>query len=819
LFPNGERFLRPLDELRRLYPEVLLAETSKIVERCSFSLGSLKYNYPFELVSEGFTAAEHLRNLVEIGVRKRWPKGCSDKVRKTIEKELALIHKLKYEHFFLTVFDIVREAKERKILCQGRGSAANSVVCYALGITEVSPDLIDTLFERFLSEERNEPPDIDVDFEHQRREEIIQYVYDKYGRHRAALAATVITYQTRSAVRDVGKALGLPLDIVDRISKSHAYWDDWEVFQENLAKQGLKLDNEVVVKLCALVTQLKRFPRHLSQHVGGFVISEEPISTLVPMENAAMPDRTIIQWDKNDLESLELLKVDVLALGMLSALRRTFDLVAKSDGWPSGMNQIANGDQDTYTMIQAGDTVGVFQIESRAQMSMLPRLRPENFYDLVIEIAIVRPGPIEGGMVHPYLERRKRKREDENYQVEYPSKDLIPVLEKTLGVSIFQEQVMQIAVVAAGFTPGQADELRRAMGAWQRTGEMHIYKDRLLAGMKKKGYPDDFAAQIYKQIEGFGEYGFPESHSASFALLAYQSSWLKCHRPAAFIAGLINSQPMGFYQPAQLLEQAKRDNVEVLPVDVTVSEWDCTLELVPATNRFAIRLGMRLVRGFREADAQRIAEQRALGPFKSIADVAHRAKLRRRTTQLLALSGAFRSLSKHRNVALWDMLGTDHTQSLISGAPPREGLPLLPKPTEWEEMLRDYRQMRLTTGRHPLALLRKQLDDLDVLCRRDLDGVAHGSLVRVCGLVTHLQHPQTAQGVVFASLEDETGINNIIVWPSVFDAFRHKILQTNLMLVSGQLQSQDGVIHIVAQRIEDMTAWVRAIPRNSRDFH
>jgi DNA polymerase III alpha subunit len=504
---------------------------------------------------------------------------------------------------------------------------------------------------------------------------------------------------------------------------------------------------------------------------------------------------------------------------MLTALRRTFALVAKSTGWPSRMNQIANDDPDTYRMIQAGDTVGVFQIESRAQMSMLPRLRPENFYDLVIEIAIVRPGPIEGGMVHPYLERRKKRRENKNYQVEYPSKALIPVLEKTLGVSIFQEQVMQIAVVAADFTPGQADELRRAMGAWQRTGEMHIYKERLLAGMKKKGYPDDFAAQIYKQIEGFGEYGFPESHSASFALLAYQSSWLKCHRPAAFIAGLINSQPMGFYQPAQLLEQAKRDNVEILPVDVTVSEWDCTLELVPAKNQFGIRLGMRLVRGLREPEAGRIVEHRALAPFKSIADVAHRAKLPRRTTQLLAMSGAFRSLSKHRNVALWDVLGTDHVQSLITGAPPREGQPLLPKPTEWEEMLRDYRQMRLTTGRHPLALLRSRLDELDVLRRKDLDRMAHGSLVRVCGLVTHLQHPQTAQGVVFASLEDETGINNIIVWPGVFDSFRHKILQTNLMLVSGQLQHQDNVIHIVAQRIEDMTAWVRAIPRNSRDFH
>jgi error-prone DNA polymerase len=804
-----------------LYPEELLAETAKIAELCSFSLKSLKYSYPHEIVPAGLTASEHLRNLVEAGIRYRWGEaGCSEAVRAIIEKELQFIQESRYEHFFLTVHDIVDHARNTlKILCQGRGSAANSIVCYALRITEVNPDQIKTLFERFLSKERDEPPDIDVDFEHERREEVIQYVYEKYGRQRAALAATVITYQTRSAVRDVGKALGLPLDVINRISRSHAYWDSWEVFQQNLVKQGLILDNEIIKKLCSLVEQLKRFPRHLSQHVGGFVISEEPVSTLVPMENAAMPDRTIIQWDKNDLESLGLLKVDVLALGMLTALRRTFDLLRTSGLGPTRLDQIEDDDRATYAMIQRADTVGVFQIESRAQMTMLPRLKPARYYDLVIEIAIVRPGPIEGGMVHPYLQRRRLVEQGRADEIEYPSEELRPILEKTLGVSIFQEQVMQIAVQAAGFTPGEADELRRAMGAWQRSGEMHKYRDQLIAGMKERKYTETFIQQIYKQIEGFGEYGFPESHSASFALLAYASSWLKCHRPAAFIAGLINSQPMGFYQPAQLLEQAKRDKVEILPVDVTVSEWDCTLELCPETKQFGIRLGMRLVRGLRESDANRIVEQRARAFFKSIADVAHRAKLPRRTTQLLAMSGAFRSLSKHRNVALWDVLGTDHTQSLITGAPPREGQPLLPKPTEWEEMLRDYRQMRLTTGRHPLALLRNKLDELDVLRRCDLEGIPSGRIVRICGLVTHLQHPQTAQGVVFGSLEDETGINNIIIWPSVFDSFRHKILRTNLMLVTGQLQSQDTVIHIVAQQIEDMTAWVTAIPRNSRDFH
>ncbi|HEY8539656.1 MAG TPA: error-prone DNA polymerase, partial [Steroidobacteraceae bacterium] len=752
LFPNGERYLRKIEDLAELYPRELLDESVEIARRCTFSPSSLKYHYPHEIVPEGISASEHLRNLVEEGLRRRWPQGCSQRVRAMVEKELALIQELKYEHFFLTVHDIVQFARSRGILCQGRGSAANSVVCYALGITEVSPDHINTLFERFVSKERNEPPDIDVDFEHERREEVIQYVYDKYGRSRAAIAATVITYRTRSAVRDVGKALGLPLDIVDRIAKSHAYWDKWEVFQENLAKQGLQLDSEIVEKLCLLVKELQNFPRHLSQHVGGFVISEEPVSTLVPVENAAMPDRTIIQWDKNDLESLGLLKVDVLALGMLTAMRKTFELIAATDGFPTRMDQIEDDDPETYKMIQAGDTIGVFQIESRAQMSMLPRLKPKNYYDLVIEVAIVRPGPIEGGMVHPYLQRRNMKPEE----VPYPSEDLRPILEKTLGVPIFQEQVMQIAVVAAGFTPGEADALRRAMGAWQRSGRMHFYKERLLAGMKAKGYSDEFAAQIYKQIEGFGEYGFPESHSASFALLTYKSSWLKCHKPAAFFAGLINSQPMGFYQPAQLLEQAKRQGIQVLPVDVTASDWDCTLERSDGPSPWAIRLGMRLIRGLNQSEALKIVAARARGPFRSITDVCRRAELSRRTMNLLAMSGAFRSLTADRNAALWAVLGQDHSQDLMAKTTLKEQAVRLPKPSEWEEVVRDYRQMRLTTGRHPLALLRPRLRALGVCRRADLNERQNGSIVRVCGLVTHLQHPQTSKGVIFGSLEDET---------------------------------------------------------------
>jgi error-prone DNA polymerase len=816
LFPNGERHLRSYEELSQLYPRPLLEETLRVAERCEFSLGSLKYTYPRELVPEGMNAAQHLRNLTEQGLRKRWGNDIPDKARKAVEKELALIEHLKYEHFFLTVHEIVDWARSRPkpILCQGRGSAANSVVCYALRITEVNPELIEVLFERFLSVERNEPPDIDVDFEHERREEVIQHVFDKYTRKRTAIAATVITYRPRSAIRDVGKALGLAQDIVDRLAKSQAYWDNWETFQQTIAAQGLHLEAGIMQRLCERLQEIMNFPRHLSQHVGGFVISEEPINQLVPIENAAMPDRTIIQWDKNDLEALGLLKVDVLALGMLTALQRTFDLLERAGCGPTHMDQIEREETETYEMICRADTIGVFQIESRAQMSMLPRLRPTKYYDLVIEIAIVRPGPIKGGMVHPYLQRRHMRPEE----VEYPSEALRPVLERTRGVPIFQEQVMQIAIVAAGFTPGEADELRRAMGAWQRSGRMSEYRDKLMAGMRERDYSEKFCEQIYKQIEGFGEYGFPESHSASFALLAYISSYLKCHHPAAFFAGLINSQPMGFYQPAQLLEQAKRQDVQVLPVDVTTSERDCTLEL-DARGQHAIRLGMRLVRGLRKEEAERIVSARGAGDFISIEEVAQRASLSQRAVRTLALSGALRSLTKNRNLAFWNALGVERLPVMLTGAAGKEASPRLPMPSEWEEVLRDYRQLGLSTGRHPLALLRSKLRKLGVSSRRDLNSIKSGERVSVCGLVTHLQHPQTANGVIFGSLEDETGINNIIFWPGVFEAYRHKILQTNLMIVHGEVQSQEGVLHVVAERVEDYSHWVRALPRNSRDFH
>jgi error-prone DNA polymerase len=817
LFPNGERHLRTYEELCAIYPRESLGESARIAERCKFSLHSLKYHYPNELVPAGKSASEHLHDLVEAGLNKRWPQGVPKTVRHTIEKELALVSKLKYEHFFLTVHEIVNWARTRDkpILCQGRGSAANSVICFALEITAVSPEEIQVLFERFLSEKRNEPPDIDVDFEHERREEVIQHVFKKYGRERAAIAATVITYRPKSAIRDVGKALGLGLDVVDRLAKSQAYWDNWEVFQESIAKQGLHLGGEVVRKLCVLVKELQNFPRHLSQHVGGFVIAEEPISQLVPIENAAMPERTIIQWDKNDLESLGLLKVDVLALGMLTAMQRTFDLIAKAGCGPTSMDQIPKEDPETYEMICRADTVGVFQIESRAQMSMLPRLKPQSYYDLVVEIAIVRPGPIAGGMVHPYLANRHLKEEE----IVYPSEELKPVLRRTRGVVIFQEQVMQIAITAANFSPTEADALRRAMGAWHRSGKMSEYREKLISGMLEKGYAQEFANSIYKQIEGFGEYGFPESHSASFAKLAYSSAWLKRHHPAAFFAAMINSQPMGFYQPAQLLEQAKRQKVNVLPVDVLTSEYDCTLEL-ESNGIHAIRLGMRLVKSLREKEVRQIVDAREQRTFISIVDLAQRTSLPQRAMQALATCGALRSLEANRNVAFWKAIGIEQLPTMLKpGAPLERKQPDLPKPSEWEEVLRDYQQLRLSTGCHPLALLRPRLRSIGVLKRKDLDRIKHGAIVCVAGLVTHLQHPQTAKGVIFGSLEDETGISNIIFWPAIFDVYRRQILGTTLMVVFGELQNQEGVVHVVAQQVQDYSQWVRTIPRNSRDFH
>ncbi|HEX4052353.1 MAG TPA: error-prone DNA polymerase, partial [Steroidobacteraceae bacterium] len=741
----------------------------------------------------------------------RWPHGVPEAVRDTLERELALIAELRYEHFFLTVEDVVRYARENRILCQGRGSAANSAVCYALGITDVDPARMNLLFERFISRERNEPPDIDVDFEHERREEVMQYIYEKYGRERAALAATVICYRTRSAIRDVARALGASDRDIQRLTRLHMWWDRPGEVRRQMATRALPLPAARVALLMRLVRELVGFPRHLSQHVGGFVISGEPLSALVPIENAAMADRTVIQWDKDDLESLGLLKVDVLALGMLTALRRCFDLVEGYSGRRLTPASIPPKDSATFDMICRGETVGVFQIESRAQMSMLPRLQPRSFYDLVIEVAIVRPGPIQGDMVHPYLRHRENPA-----AVRYPSEELKGVLHRTLGVPIFQEQVMQIAVVAAGFTPGEADGLRRAMAAWKRRGGLEPYRERLLTGMTARGYSSEFAERIYKQILGFGDYGFPESHAASFALLTYVSSWLKCHEPAAFAAALINSQPMGFYAPAQLTQDARRSGVTVLPVDVGVSNWDCTLE--GSSDSPALRLGLRLVRGLSEAQGTQIVQARAEQAFRSIDDLALRSALPQRALQNLAAAGALASLSTHRHAASWRALGVERLPGLLQGLSAEEPPVQLAAPGEGKQILADYRHLGLTTGRHPLALLRSQLTHLGFSSSTDLQRLDDGRRVRVGGLVTHMQQPATASGVVFASLEDETGIVNIILWPKVFAAQRREALEASLLVIDGTLQRRDRVAHVVARRLHNRSSWLGSLRRSSRDF-
>jgi error-prone DNA polymerase len=798
LYPNAERGLRLRMRLAQLYPPDLLAETLAIAERCSFSLDELRYEYPEELVPAGETPASWLRHLTLEGLAWRFPGGVPGRVRELVEHELGLIDELRYEAFFLTVHDLVRFARSRNILCQGRGSAANSVVCYALGITEVDPGRMSVLFERFVSKERNEPPDIDVDFEHQRREEVIQYVYAKYGRGRAALAATVICYRPRSAVRDVGKALGLTAEQIEQLSRSLAWWDDRSRLPERVREAGLDPESLVVRQLLELAAALIGFPRHLSQHVGGFVISREPLAELVPTENAAMQDRIVIQWDKDDLEALGLLKVDVLALGMLSAIRRALDFVGMR------MQDVPAEDPAVYEMIQHADTVGVFQIESRAQMSMLPRLRPRNFYDLVIEVAIVRPGPIQGGMVHPYLRRRQGLE-----PVTYPSEEVKQVLERTLGVPIFQEQVMQLAMVAAGFSPGEADQLRRSMAAWRRKGGLEHFEGRLVHGMLERGYALEFAQAIYKQILGFGEYGFPESHSASFALLVYVSAWLKRHKPAAFCAALLNSQPMGFYAPAQLVQDAQRHGVDVLPVDVVASDWDCTLE------GQALRLGLRMVSGLTEASAQRITAGR---PFGSVDDLAQRATLDRRDLSRLAAAGALASLAGHRRQAHWLAAGVERAPGMLRAMPMYETPADLVPPREGEDIVADYASLGLTLRRHPLALLRSRLTRLKLLTAERLRALPHGRVARAAGLVTCRQRPDTASGVIFVTLEDETGCVNVIVWRNLVERQRRELLGAHLLGVEGVVERDGEVVHLVARRLFDHDFLLGRLAVSSRNF-
>lgn len=827
---NAEQHLRTRMRLANLYPPEALAQTLVVARRCAFSLDELRYEYPDEIIPRGHTPATYLRQETLAGAARRFPGGTPDYVSKQIEKELALIADLQYEAYFLTVYDIVQYARDHGILCQGRGSAANSAVCYCLGITEVDPRRGNNLFERFISKERNEPPDIDVDFEHQRREEVIQYIYRKYGRQRAALTAVVISYRPRSVLRDTGRALGVDPGVIDAVARAHQWWDGKKEMLRTLGACGLDPESQVARQWAALAQTLMGFPRHLSQHPGGFVISRGKLSRLVPIENAAMADRSVVQWDKDDLDALKLLKVDVLALGMLSALRRTLELAGQRRGQPLRLQDIPEGDEPTYDMICEADTIGVFQIESRAQMTMLPRLRPREYYDLVVQVAIVRPGPIQGGMVHPYLRRRQGKEKES-----YPSEKVRGVLSRTMGVPIFQEQVMQIAVVAAGFSPGDADQLRRSMAAWRRKGGVDKYRVKLVGGLLAHGYTLEFAEALFRQVEGFGEYGFPESHAASFALLAYASSWLKRHEPEAFLAALLNSQPMGFYAPAQLVQDARRHGVRVLPVDVTVSGWDAALEPAPADAaprrphphapspdeiRPAVRLGLSLIQGLHDDSARRIEAARAEAPFTSTGDLARRAALTRHDLNALAAGDALRTLAGHRRQASWEAAASVHSRDLLRDAAIHETeMPQLAAPTENQTVAADYRSVGLTLRRHPVELLRPQLAARNFQPASVLNGYPDKRVARACGIVTVRQRPQTSKGVIFVTLEDETGPVNVVVRPELIERQRRELLGATLLGVYGSWQNVDGVRHLIAQRLVDLSELLGGLSTPSRNFH
>jgi error-prone DNA polymerase len=817
LQPNAEAHLRSRQRLAALYPPDWLATTLHIAGQCAFSLDELRYEYPEEIVPTGHTPTSWLRQRAEAGVQRRFPAGMPGPVRVTLEEELALIAQLKYEPYFLTVADIVHWARAQGILCQGRGSAANSLVCYCLGVTEVDPRRATLLFGRFISAERNEPPDIDIDFEHQRREEVIQYIYRKYGRHRAALTAVVISYRPRSALRDVGRALGIDLDRIDAVAKSTQWFDGRKVSTERLSENGFDPESPICKLWVELTQALIGFPRHLSQHPGGFVIARDDLARLVPVENAAMAERSVIQWDKDDLDVLGLIKVDILALGMLSALQRALQFVGAKLQKDFELSSIPDGDTPTFDMICAADTVGVFQIESRAQMSMLPRLQPRCYYDLVVEVAIVRPGPIQGGMVHPYL----RNRSLPDAQIECTD-ELKPALMRTKGVPIFQEQVMQIAMLAADFTAGEADQLRRAMAAWKRKGGLGPFHERLVGRMVQKGYEREYAERIFKQIEGFGEYGFPESHAASFALLVYASAWLKCHHPDAFLAALLNSQPMGFYAPAQLVRDAKAHGVTVLPVDVRRSDWASTLEPA-AAGPWPVRLGFNRIGGFAQESATRLLAARAEAPFASVEDLARRAALDAGQLALLAQADALVRITGHRHQAAWATSGVDaRATPLLKATRTHEAPATLAAPDAAEDMLADYRSTGLSLTTHPLALLRAQLAAFKVQPAASLRGFRSGQLARASGLVTHRQRPETAKGVVFVTLEDETGTVNIIVWPDVAEAQRKPLLGSTLLTVYGVWQREGegarAVMHLIARKLVDHSPLLQGLASRSRNF-
>ena len=810
---NAERHLKSPAEMAALFRDHpgALANAAEIAERCRFSLGELRYEYPEEVVGEGRTPQQELEILTWEGAARRYPEGVPSKVRATLEHELALIGELEYAPYFLTVADIVRTARGMGILCQGRGSAANSAVCYCLEITSVDPDRIDLLFERFISAERGEVPDIDVDFEHDRREEVIQYIYRKYGRERAGLAATVVTYRVRSALRDTGRAMGLSKDTVDRLLSMASVWSK-PVGEERAREEGFDPADRRLRLTLELARELYGFPRHLSQHTGGFVISREPLCEIVPIENAAMEDRTVIEWNKDDLEALGLIKVDVLGLGMLSCIRRSFELLEGHYGIRHTLGDVPAEDPGVYEMIQRADTVGVFQIESRAQMAMLPRLKPATFYDLVIEVAIVRPGPIQGDMVHPYLRRRRGVE-----PVWYPSEELREVLGKTLGVPLFQEQAMKIAIVGAGFSPAEADQLRRAMASFRNYGTIHRFRDKFVEGMVGRGYERDFAERCFKQIEGFGDYGFPESHAASFALLVYISSWLKHHYPDVFACALLNSQPMGFYAPAQIVGDARKHGVEVRPVDVNHSVWDCTLE--PPPPRPALRLGLRQIRGLREEDAARIVGARE-GGYRSPADLWRRAGISPAILVRLARADAFTSTGLDRRQAAWAISSLDRAGPLPlfdspdGGAPPRLE-PALPAMTAGEQVVADYRTTGLSLKQHPTALLRERLAGRGVRPASHLEELPAGARVTVAGIVLCRQRPGTAGKIVFVTLEDETGTANLVVFPSVQERCRRGLLTARLMICHGRLEKEQGVVHVIANRIHSLNDWLDSLAGKS----
>jgi len=831
LAANAERHLKPPAEMARLFadhPDVV-ARTVEIAEACRFSLDELRYDYPVDPVPGGRTPQEELARLAWIGAAERFPGGIPDKVRGQIEHELALIGELGYAPYFLTVHDIVHFARGHGILCQGRGSAANSAVCHALGITAVDPSRIDLLFERFVSAERDEPPDIDVDFEHERREEVIQYLYAKYGRERAGMTATVITYRTRSALREVGKAMGLSEDSI--VALQGAAWRrEWgEIRAGDIREAGLDPADRTVCLTLALAGELRGFPRHLSQHTGGMVMARGPLCEVVPIANAAMEGRTVIEWDKDDLDALGILKVDVLALGMLTCIRKAFDLIARHHGRALTLATVPAEDPAVYDMLCRGDSVGVFQVESRAQMAMLPRLKPRNFYDLVIEVAIVRPGPIQGDMVHPYLRRRQGRE-----PVSYPSAELETVLGKTLGIPLFQEQAMKIAIVGAGFTPSEADSLRRAMATFRRSGEIHRFEARFIDGMAARGYGRDFAERCFRQIEGFADYGFPESHAASFALLVYVSAWLKRHYPAAFAAALLNSQPMGFYAPAQIVRDARDHGVEVRPVDVNASAWDHTLEEADAGGGAALRLGLRQIKGFSATDAKALVAARGDG-YADVAALRRRAGLAPAAIETLARADAFASLNLPRRQALWAArrLRGEAPLPLFAAAgadgatAAREAAVALPAMTAGESVADDYRALRLSLKNHPIALLRGELAGGRYLPCIRLQDLAHEQSARVAGLVITRQRPGTASGVIFVTLEDETGVANLIVHGGVFERYRRTLLGAGLLGVAGRVQREGAVIHVLARELVDLTPLLGRlgaeagppIRAQSHDFH